>query len=50
MDAMGGKSRMDVSGLIGRVVFDVAWIAHQQFCIWSSVATRGGEIRNRGKE
>jgi hypothetical protein len=41
---------MDVSGLIGRVVFDVAWIAHQHFWFWSSVAARGGEIRNRGKE
>jgi hypothetical protein len=46
MDAVGGKSRMDVSGLIGRLVFDVTWIAHQQFCFWSSVATRDSEIRN----
>jgi hypothetical protein len=33
MDAVGsGNSKMDVSSLIGRLVVDVAWIAHQQFC------------------
>jgi hypothetical protein len=50
MDAVGGKSRMDVSSLIGRVFFDVAWIAHQQCCFWSSVAMQGSEIRNRSKK
>ncbi|HXN17458.1 MAG TPA: hypothetical protein VN875_03930 [Candidatus Binatus sp.] len=47
MNAVGGKSRMDVAGLIGRLVFDVAWIAHQQFCFWSSVAVEGSEIRQK---
>jgi hypothetical protein len=49
MNAVGGKSRMDVAGLIGRLVFDVAWIAHQQFCFWSSVAVEGSEIRHHRK-
>jgi hypothetical protein len=49
MNAVGGKSRMDVSGLIGGLVFDVAWIAHQRSCFCSSVATQGTEIRNRRK-
>jgi hypothetical protein len=50
MDAAGsGNSKMDVSSLIGRLVVDVAWIAHQQFCFWSSGATRGSEIRDRRK-
>jgi len=48
MDAVG-KSRMDVSSLIGRLLFDFAWIAHQQCCFWSS-AMQGSDIRNRGKK
>ena len=45
MYAMEGKSRMEVTALIGRVLFDVAWIAHQQCCFWSSVAPQGSENR-----
>ncbi len=50
MNQGGGQSRMHVSGLIGRLVFGVAWIAHQQFCFWSSVAMQDTEIRNRRKK
>ncbi len=32
MDAVDGKSRMDVPGSVRRLVFDAAWIAHQQCC------------------
>jgi hypothetical protein len=49
MNAVSCRSRMAVAGLIGRLVFDVAWIAHQQFCFWSSVAAEGSEIRHRRK-
>jgi hypothetical protein len=50
MDAVGGKSRMDVPDFVGRLVFDAAWIVHQQCCFWSSVATQGGEIRDRRRK
>jgi|HubBroStandDraft_6_1064221.scaffolds.fasta_scaffold01051_4 hypothetical protein len=49
MAAIEEKSKTD-SVLIRRLVFEAAWIACQQCCFWSSVATQGGEIRNRGKK
>jgi|GEM_PF-4425463 len=44
MDAAGGKSRTDVPGFVRRLVFDAAWIAHQQCCFWSALVTNNNEI------
>jgi hypothetical protein len=50
MEAADGRSWTDFPGLVRRLAFDAAWIACQQCCFWSSVATQGGGIRDRRKK
>jgi hypothetical protein len=36
MDAVGDKARTNFAGLFRQLMFDAAWLAHQQCCYWSS--------------
>jgi len=49
MDASGDRPRADFSGFVRQLVFDAAWIAHQQCCYWSAVVAPG-EVRSREKK
>jgi len=49
MDASGGQSRMDFPELVRQVMFDAAWLAHQQCCYWSSVVMQQNEVRGSEK-
>jgi hypothetical protein len=36
MDAAGDKARTNFAGFFRQLLFDAAWLAHQQCCYWSS--------------
>jgi len=50
VDASGDRPRADLAGYVRQLVFDAAWIAHQQCCYWSAVVTQEGEVRSREKK
>jgi hypothetical protein len=35
MDAVGDKARTNCAGFFRQLMFDAAWLAHQQCCYWS---------------
>jgi hypothetical protein len=50
MDGSGGKSRTDFPGFVRQLMFDAAWLAHQQCCYWSAVLMQESGVRGREKK
>jgi hypothetical protein len=50
MDASGDRPTADLAGFVRQLVFDAAWLAHQQCCYWPAVVMQEAEVRSREKK
>ena len=50
MDGSDDKVRADLTGFVRQLVFDAAWLAHQQCCYWSAVRMQESGVRGREKK
>lgn len=50
MDGSGDKSKADLPGFVRQLMFEAAWLAHQQCWYWSAVVVYQNEVRSRDKK
>jgi hypothetical protein len=50
MDGSGDKVKADLPGFVRQLMFDAAWLAHQQCCYWSAAGMQQNEVRGREKK